>query len=244
MHARCNDGRHIAAQEGIGRFFFAQRRRHAGQTGSTQASNPGHPLLQCLIIRLDRQRKTQVHFGIFVRAKNLRLVRQCGQLVQGGRHLFRRSFKQPPTTGAEQGVAAKQCSRRDIGKMPQRMTGHGQNINRLTQNLDALTATQGVGTACDRLAGGCENHWLPAVNQCCNTTLMVSVVMGNQYAFQRQAFCFESGQNGCCVTRIDHSSTLAVGQQPDVVILECGNERNREHTGTIESARPDVKCRA
>ena len=84
----------------------------------------------------------------------------------------------------------------------------------------------------------------PARFQFGDATLVIGMMMRDQDALQRQIVGFQTGDDRGGIAGIDNEGTLAAGQQPDVIVLERGNERNFEHTGTIERNAPNVNSRA
>jgi len=106
------------------------------------------------------------------------------------------------------------------------MTRNRHNRDFLTKHIDAFTTTQGTRAACDRLVARRINLGLPARFQFGDAPLMIGVVMGNQDAFQHQPASLQPCLHRRSITGVDDEGTLAPGQQPDVIILERGNERN------------------
>eukprot|EP00825_Cyclidium_porcatum_P047966 TRINITY_DN7908_c0_g1_i3.p2 TRINITY_DN7908_c0_g1~~TRINITY_DN7908_c0_g1_i3.p2 ORF type:complete len:149 (+),score=24.69 TRINITY_DN7908_c0_g1_i3:171-617(+) len=94
-----------------------------------------------------------------------------------------------------------------------------------------------------RVHGWCIDLGMPARFQFGNAPLMIGVMVGNHDAFQHQPVDLQPGLHGRGITGIDDEGTLAPGQQPDVIVFKCGNERDIEHTGTIERRAPDVNSR-
>ena len=128
--------------------------------------------------------------------------------------------------------------------MPQRMAGNGHHFNLLAEYLNLLATRKWTRAACDRLISRCIDLGVPASCQLGDAPLVIGMVMRDEDALERQIFSLQTRDYGCRIARVDDEGTLAPGQQPDVIVLERGNERNFKHAGTIERNAPDVNSRA
>lgn len=113
--------------------------------------------------------------------------------------------------------------------MTEGMAGHRKNFEFLLEDDDALAAQKRLGAACDRLAGRSEDGGLPAVGEGDDPALMVTMVMGHQNGIEGEPPGGQGRVDRGGVPRIDHRRMPSTDQQPDVVVLEGGNERYFEH---------------
>ena len=119
-----------------------------------------------------------------------------------------------------------------------------RSFDALPENVDRFAPRQRVGAACDRLLSRSEHPGMPVLDEFGDTALMVGVVVRDQDGFEAQLQRFQPRHDRCGVARIDHGRPSVADQQPDVIVLECGNEQNFEHAGTIEPRSTDVNSRS
>ena len=90
----------------------------------------GSPCGKLLVARLFRHGKPGVALGVFVAATHEGIGWQGREFAQAAEHLGCRALEQPPTSKAEQGIAAKQDRARldEIGDVPDSVTWRVNNV--------------------------------------------------------------------------------------------------------------------
>ena len=92
--------------------------------------------------------------------------------------------------------------------MAQGMSRHSHHLHRLPKQCDPLTASQRVGTACDRLDFGRKDLRCVACDQFGDTALMIGMMVRDQDRFQDKLLGLEACQDGMCIAGIDNHGPL------------------------------------
>jgi hypothetical protein len=116
-------------------------------------------------------------------------------------------------------------------------------------DVDPIALDEARAQALDVLAGGAPHGAIPMGRQCQQPADMVAVMVRGENGIEREAVLGEEALDGRRIARVDDRGVRAVGEHPEVVVLESGNRMDLQHMPSLaESIRmdswPTTRCRA
>lgn len=152
------------------------------------------------------------------------VVGQGGEPLQGCVQLCGGSAEKAAASGAEEGVSGKEQSRGMKGDMRFRVSGDLEDFEAQFKlgKYDHVAFGHGLGYVLDALAGGPVDRNAAGCRQRAKPAGVVGMVVGNEDGDEIEAMLAQVGLDHLCVARIDDSRGVPVAQQPDIVVLKCG----------------------
>ena len=158
-------------------------------------------------------------------AAHARRLGQRGEPLQRSVHLRRGSLEQATAAGGEEGIAAKNEVRADIGEVPAGVAGDlpGVELQAELGNFHRLALAQPMGEAGDVLGGRSVHGNVVVGAQCRHAAGVVGVMVRDEDGGQAQAAGDERRAHRGGLGRVDHHGVAAIVQQPDIVIAQSGD---------------------
>ena len=211
----------IDAQERVAGEFVGHSRGQAGQASLALATHRLQTLLEHPVRRFDRLRERAIGQRVFVSATYLCVRGKCGEALQRGEHLCRRSLEQATAADAEQRIAAEQQILAVIGDMAQRMTRNRQHLERALRRaqFNAIPILDAMGRQLDSWivwrmdTGGCHRM------QARRAADMVGMMVGQEDGTQLQLLALQGIENRRGLAGIDNQGIAKIiVEHPDVIV--------------------------
>lgn len=157
-------------------------------------------------------------------AVNGGVVGQGSEALQGCVQLCGGSAQKSAASGAEEGVSGKEQARSMKGDMRFRVSGDLEDFEAQFEfrKRHHVAFTYGLGHVVDALTGRPVHGNVTGCRQRAKSTGVVGMVVGNEDCSEIEPMLVQVGFDDFCVARIDDSRGPPLAQQPDIVVLKCG----------------------